>query len=367
MDWDAEFEAFRESAGLSFTDEQLQTIENHLKKQHERAEEIRGLSIDHSVEPVTSFTPGVPPTGPSSFRLTECQPPAHAQDDTSLAFLPVTHLSRLIATKEISPVELTRIYLDRLSTVGPKLNALVTLTDALAIGQAKAAEDRQMKDDLRGPLDGVPWGAKDLFATRGYPTSWGVSPFKDRVIDTDAAVVERLDQAGAVLVGKLSLGTFAGEPIWFGGTTLNPWDTSEHAWGSSAGPGAATSAGLVGFSIGSETLGSISAPSVRNGVAGLRPTYGRVSRYGAMALSWTMDKLGPMCRTVEDCALVFDTIRGSDPRDLSSVDDPFVWSGRSIRGLRIGLQKSEYDKDDNAWRESVVQRFFPCCEDWALS
>ena len=200
------------------------------------------------------------------------------------------------------------------------------MTEELALKQAADADAEIKAGKYRGPLHGIPWGAKDLLAAKGYKTTWGATPYKDQTIDLDATVVERLRDAGAVLVAKLSMGALAQGGVWFGGSTRNPWNTERSSSGSSAGPGSATAAGLVGFSIGTETLGSIISPSTTNGVVGLRPTYGRVSRYGAMALSWTMDKIGPMCRSVEDCVLVLNAIYGSDGRDDTVVDAPFEWN-----------------------------------------
>jgi Asp-tRNA(Asn)/Glu-tRNA(Gln) amidotransferase A subunit family amidase len=231
-----------------------------------------------------------------------------------LAFAPVTVLSELLRRRRVTSTELTRMYLDRIRRYDPTLLAVVTVTEERALRQARAADEEIARGRYRGPLHGVPWGAKDLLAVRGYPTTWGVAVYRDRVIDEDA-VVQRLDAAGAVLVAKLTLGELAWGDVWFGGMTRNPWRTEQGSSGSSAGAGSATAAGLVGFAIGSETLGSISSPATRNGVTGLRPTFGRVPRTGAMALSWTMDKLGPMCRSAEDCALVLDAIHGADGRD----------------------------------------------------
>jgi Asp-tRNA(Asn)/Glu-tRNA(Gln) amidotransferase A subunit family amidase len=254
-----------------------------------------------------------------------------------------------VQKREVSSTELTRMYLERLKTYGMRLNAVVTLTEELALKQAAEA-DREIKaGKYRGPLHGIPWGAKDLLATRGIPTTFGAAPYKNQVFDFDATVVERLQTAGAVLVAKLSLGALAQGDRWFGGQTKNPWNPDDPqrggASGSSAGPGAATAAGLVGFAIGTETRGSIISPSAANGVVGLRPTYGRVSRYGAMALSWTMDKIGPMCRSVEDCALVFNAIYGPDGRDDTIVDAPFAWNpGVPLSKLRIGYIASEFER-----------------------
>ena len=232
-------------------------------------------------------------------------------------------LSRLVERREITSTDLTTMYLNRLNRYGDTLNCVITLTPELALSQAARADQEIRAGRYRGPLHGIPWGAKDLLATRGVRTTWGAKPYEFQIIDSDATVVQRLQAAGAVLVAKLSMGALAQGGVWFGGSTRNPWDVSRSSSGSSAGPAAATAAGLVGFSIGTETLGSIISPSNACGVAGLRPTYGRVSRYGAMALSWTMDKIGPMCRGAEDCALVFNSIYGSDGHDETVVDAPF--------------------------------------------
>ena len=236
------------------------------------------------------------------------------------------------------------MYLERLKKYGPALNCVVTVTEELALAQAAQADREIRAGRYKGPLHGVPWGAKDLFATKGIPTTWGAAPFQNQVFDYDATIVERLRDAGAVLVAKLSLGALAQGDRWFRGQTKNPWNTERGSSGSSAGPGAATAAGLVGFAIGTETRGSIISPSIENGVAGLRPTYGRISRHGAMALAWTMDKIGPMCRSVEDCALVFNAIYGPDGRDDTVVDAPFAWNPDvPLSKLRIGYVKNEFD------------------------
>ena len=236
------------------------------------------------------------------------------------------------------------MYLERLKKYGPKLNCVVTLTEELALAQAAQADKEIRAGKYRGPLHGIPWGGKDLFATKGILTTWGAGPFQNQVFDYDATIVERLRDAGAVLVAKLSMGALAQGDRWFRGQTKTPWNTENGSSGSSAGPGSATAAGLVGFSVGTETRGSIISPSAVNGVTGLRPTYGRVSRYGAMALSWTMDKIGPMCRSIEDCALVFNAIYGPDGRDDTVVDAPFAWSPDvPLAKLKIGYIKAEFE------------------------
>src|SRR5437867_10315396 len=263
---------------------------------------------------------------------------------TDTLFKPAVELGKMIRARKISPVELTSAYLERARKLNPRLFAVVTMTDDLAMEQARAAEAEIMKHNYRGPLHGIPWGVKDLYATKGIPTQWGSPVFRGQTFDYDSTVVRKVREAGAVLIAKLSTGELASGAIWFGGTTRCPWDTNRSASGSSAGPGSATSAGLVGFSIGTETGGSIISPSSVNGVVGLRPTYGRVSRYGIMAASWTKDKPGPLCRSVEDCALVLRHIMGSDPLDASAVDAPFVFPAKtSVKGRKVGVLRDEFE------------------------
>jgi Asp-tRNA(Asn)/Glu-tRNA(Gln) amidotransferase A subunit family amidase len=339
-----------EISGLRFTDEQREMMLADLRDQRQQVEGIRAVRLPNSVPPALSFDPMVPglrlPEGPirGAVERTPVDPPRPSSDD-ELAFLPISELAGLIRTRRISSVELTRLYLDRISRHDPNLLAVVTVTEERAMRQARAADDEIARGRYRGPLHGIPWGAKDLLSVRGYPTTWGTPPFRDQVIDEDATVVQRLDAAGAVLIAKLTLGELAWGDVWFGGMTRNPWRPEQGASGSSAGPGAATAAGLVGFSIGSETLGSISSPSTRNGVTGLRPTFGRVPKTGAMALAWSMDKLGPMCRSAEDCALVLDAIHGADGSDLSARSVPFAWNPRrSPSEMRIGYFRRAFER-----------------------
>ena len=325
--------------GVDFNEAEEQMALGSVNRNLDSYEQLRKLNIPLDTEPAITFRPYLPgkkPTGKSTpgAKLKFARPvvPANLKPE-EIAFLPVTALATLIETKRITSTELTKIYLDRLKKYGDTLKCVVTLTEELALKQAADADAEIKAGKYRGPLHGIPWGAKDLLATKGIKTTWGAAPYKDQVIDLDATVVERLRDAGAVLVAKLSMGALAQGGVWFGGSTRNPWNTERSSSGSSAGPGAATAAGLVGFSIGTETLGSIISPSVTNGVTGLRPTYGRVSRYGAMALSWTMDKIGPMCRSVEDCVLVLNAIYGSDGRDDTCTDAPFEWNPRSTARL----------------------------------
>jgi Asp-tRNA(Asn)/Glu-tRNA(Gln) amidotransferase A subunit family amidase len=260
-------------------------------------------------------------------------------------------LAALLAGGQVSSVELTRLYLERLERWDPLLEAVVTRTEERALEEADRADRELAAGRRRGALHGIPWGAKDLLAVRGYPTTWGAMPFKEQQLAEDATVVRRLEEAGAVLVAKLSLGALAWGDVWFGGQTKNPWNPEQGSSGSSAGPGSATAAGLVGFAIGSETWGSIVSPSTRCGVTGLRPTFGAVSRHGAMALSWTMDKLGPMCRSVEDCALVYDAIRGPDGKDRTVIEAPFDWRPeRDPTELRLGYLKKQFEEEPDEER-----------------
>src|SRR5207244_1620644 len=258
--------------------------------------------------------------------------------------------------KKVSAVALTEMYLARLKRFDPKLHFTITLTEERAKAQAREADEEIAKGNYRGPLHGIPWGAKDLLAVRGYPTTWGAGGFQSQSIDEDATVVKRLDAAGAVLVAKLTLGALAMGDKWFGGRTRNPWNLSQGSSGSSAGPASATAAGCVAFTIGSETLGSISSPSTRCGCTGLRPSFGLVPRTGAMALSWSMDKLGPICRTVEDCALVLDAIHGRDGKDRTVQSAAFNWDANlDWRKLRVGYLKSAFERKPDEQQEAAKE------------
>jgi len=335
--------------GIDFPPEHDEAAVNGVNQNLGRFEQLRELDIPLDTEPAVSFKPYLPGrqpkpgATPGAVLNVTLQPPSRRASIEDLAFLPVTALAPLIQKREVSSTDLTRMYLERLKTIGARLHCVVTLTEELALRQAAAADAEIKAGKYRGPLHGIPWGAKDLFATTGIPTTFGAGPYRAQVIDYDATVVERLRDAGAVLVAKLSMGALAQGDRWFGGQTRNPWNPEQGASGSSAGPGAATAAGLVGFAIGTETRGSIISPSAVNGVVGLRPTYGRVSRHGAMALSWTMDKIGPMCRTVEDSVLVFNAIYGPDGRDDSVVDAAFTWNPDvPLAKLRIGYVAAEF-------------------------
>jgi Asp-tRNA(Asn)/Glu-tRNA(Gln) amidotransferase A subunit family amidase len=312
---------------------------------------MRVFPIAHDVPPAISFNPAPwqPPSCEPARRDAEPivraapKKPDAAED---LAFLPVTALAALIRARQVSSVELTKLYLERLRKYDPVLYCVVSYTDDLALKQAEQADREIAAGRYRGPLHGIPWGAKDLIAYPGYKTTWGAAPFREQILDTKATVARRLEEAGAVLIAKLTLGALAMGNRWFGGSTRNPWDPKRGSSGSSAGPGAAMAAGLVGFSIGSETLGSIISPSRTCGVTGLRPTFGRVSRHGCMTLSWSMDKLGPMCRSVEDCALVLAAIHGFDGFDPSAIDRPFSWPPpRDLRSLKVGYIEKDGPND----------------------
>jgi Asp-tRNA(Asn)/Glu-tRNA(Gln) amidotransferase A subunit family amidase len=341
--------------GIDFSEADQEQALGGVNRNLQSFEQLRKIDIPLDVEPPLSFRPyppGKKPRGGATpnARLKIALPPPGPRpanlDD--LAFMPVTALAALVQKRDVSATELTRMYLERLKKYGPKLNCVVTLTEELALAQAAQADKEIRAGRYRGPLHGIPWGAKDLFATKGIVTTWGAAPYQHQVLDYDATVVERLRDAGAVLVAKLTLGALAQGDRWFRGQTKNPWNPDDArrsgSSGSSAGPGSATAAALVGFAIGTETRGSIISPSAVNGVVGLRPTYGRVSRHGGMVLSWTMDKIGPMCRSVEDCALVFNAIYGPDGRDDSVVDAPFAWNPDiQLARLRIGYVKAEFD------------------------
>lgn len=336
-------------AGVQFDVAERELMLDSLKNQEAQIEALHKIPLDNSVSPAIVFNPVLPgrtvPTGPprAPVRSHVVIPsvPANLND---LAFLPVTQLSELIRTRKVTPTQLTQMYLARLKKYDPQLKCVITLTEDRALKQAAAADAEIASGKYRGPLHGIPWGAKDLLAVKGYKTTWGAGPYKDQVLDRDATVVQRLDAAGAILVAKLTLGELAQGDIWFGGRTNNPWKLDQGSSGSSAGPASATAAGLVGFAIGSETLGSISSPSTRCGATGLRPTFGRVPRSGAMALSWTMDKLGPLCRSAEDCALVLDAIYGPDGEDPSAIAAEYHWDGRiAPTSLRVGYVQAAFD------------------------
>jgi Asp-tRNA(Asn)/Glu-tRNA(Gln) amidotransferase A subunit family amidase len=349
-------------ADLTFTAPERALMREDVQEHRAAYAQIRAVPLDNSVPPALRFDPRLPgmeialPARPAAPAVPAAAPPVPA-DLEELAFAPVTHLAALLRAGHVRSVALTEMYLDRLKRYDPLLQCVVTLTEARALDQARAADAEIAAGHYRGPLHGIPWGAKDLLAVRGFPTTWGATPYREQVLDLDATVVERLDAAGAVLVAKLSLGALAWGDVWFGGTTRNPWNPAQGSSGSSAGSAAAVGAGLVGFALGTETYGSIVSPATRCGVSGLRPTFGRVSRHGAMALSWSMDKIGPLARSVADCALVFAAIVGPDGHDPTVADLPFTWTPDvDLRALRIGYLDAAFaeEREGKALDEAVL-------------
>ena len=335
-------------AGLELSDDEREATAKKLDTALDNYRKLRAFPVDYNVPPAIHFEASArqpedhqPPIDHVVQLLdpSELKCPSKEED---LAFLPVSKLARLIKSQQVSSVDLTKLYLRRLKKYGPSLNCVVTLTEDLALEQARRADKEIAEGNYRGPLHGIPWGAKDLIAYPGYPTGWGATPFRDQIRDEKATVAQRLDQAGAVLVAKLSLGALAWGERWYGGQTRNPWNKRQGSSGSSAGSAAATAAGLVGFSLGSETMGSIISPSRRCGTTGLRPTFGRVSRQGCMSLAWSLDKIGPITRGVEDCALVLGAIHGSDGMDATAITRPFNWPcPRDLKNLRVGYVEKE--------------------------
>ena len=359
-------EAAQGIAGLSFTrDEQQRIVErlNGASSPLPAFETLRTANLGNDTQPAVVFNPVPPgktlPTGRTPLKRRELEVSMPVTDE-ELAFLPVTHLAKLVENRQVKPSELTKLYLARLKQYDSRLQVVVTLTEELALRQAQRADDEIAAGVYSGPLHGIPWGAKDLLAVRGTKTTWGMTPYADRTIDLDSTVFSKLSDAGAILVAKLSTGALAVSARWFGGLTRNPWNTEQDASGSSAGPGSATAAGLVGFSIGTDTGGSIILPSTRNGVTGLRPTFGRVSRYGAMALVWTQDTIGPMCRSAEDCALVLNEIYGQDGKDNTLLDVPFNWDATAdVTKLRVGYLRAAFEGEipaNSEGREDVARR-----------
>jgi Asp-tRNA(Asn)/Glu-tRNA(Gln) amidotransferase A subunit family amidase len=335
-------------AGVPLEPAQKERMLEALGGQREGYAEIRNLKMPNSVAPAFVFDPlpshAMVPTEKREPRWSEPADLSVGSNLEELAYATVGELAALLQARKVTSVALTEMYLKRLKRYDAKLHFVITLTEERALAKAKQADEEIAAGRYRGPLHGIPWGAKDLLAVKGYPTTWGAGGFEHQSFDTDATVVQRLDAAGAVLVAKLTLGALAMGDKWFGGRTRNPWNTAQGSSGSSAGPASAVAAGCVGFAIGSETLGSISSPSTRCGDTGLRPTFGFVPRTGAMALSWTMDKLGPICRSVEDCAMVLSAIHGPDGEDLAVRDAAFAWdAGYDWKKLRVGYFKPAFD------------------------
>ncbi len=335
---------------LSFTPAERDSLREGVNDRIEAYKSLHNYSIKNSIPPSLIFNPL-----PIGFNVDQNQEQIDWQFDNEvdlpakmedLAFYTVADLSVLIKKGKITSTQLTNIYLNRLKQFGDTLQSVITITEELALKQAQNADLEIADGKYRGPLHGIPYGAKDLLSVMGYKTTWGAMPYKDQIIDENAMVIKKLEEAGAVLVAKLTMGALAWGDVWYGGKTRNPWNLEQGSSGSSAGSASSTAAGLVAFSIGTETLGSIVSPSTRCGVTGLRPTFGRVSRTGAMALSWTMDKIGPICRSAKDCALVFDAIRGVDGLDQSLIDAAFNYrSIPDLTNLKIGYIQDLFERD----------------------
>jgi len=335
--------------GLEFTDAERDSMINNLTGNLRRYNELHKINLTNNIPPALLFNPI-----PINFKINKTQKPIKFSDYSyvklpvnkdDLAFYSIGELAQLIKTKKISSVELTKFFIERLKKFGPKLYCVITLTEERAVAEAKKADEEIAKGKYKGLLHGIPFGVKDLLTTQKYKTTWGAEPYTDQLIDEDATVIQKLNNAGAVLAAKFSMGALAMGDVWFGGMTRNPWDTTSGSSGSSAGSAAAVSAGLIPFAIGTETLGSIVSPSTVCGVTSLRPTYGRVSRSGAMALSWSMDKIGPLCRNTEDIAIVFNAIHGLDEKDQTLYYAAFNYSPKlNLKKLRVGYLKSDFDK-----------------------
>ena len=355
-------------AGVSYTPAERQMIVDTIESQLAMLEARRTFVPDNEVAPAMVFDPRLPGFSPpavesSGAKLGEAGDGKLPDDDADIAYATVASQGRWLREGALTSRRLTEIYLERLERHGPKLECVVTLTRDLALAQADRADAELKAGKDRGLLHGIPWGAKDLLDTAGIQTSWGAATHEGRTPDRDAVVVQRLQRAGAVLVAKLSLGAIAYGDRWYGGQTKNPWNVAEGSSGSSAGSGAAVAAGLVGFALGTETMGSIVSPSMRNGVCGLRPSFGRVGRSGSMALCWSLDKIGPLARRAEDCAAVLAAINGGDPDDASSFDVSFGYDGTrhdpgSLAGVRVGMDPGwfEHESDADAIEQAVVER-----------
>jgi Asp-tRNA(Asn)/Glu-tRNA(Gln) amidotransferase A subunit family amidase len=330
--------------GVAYTAAERALMLDNIGAQIALARQRRSVALPADLPPATRFDPRPPgfvmPEG--GFRPAETDGPDPSEPE-DIAFAPVAVLGRLIRTRRISAARLARLYLDRLERLAPRLECVATLTAERAMEQAEAADRVLAAGTYLGPLRGIPWGCKDIIDTEGIPTGWGAEPYRDRVPARDASVVRQLAAAGAVMLAKLSVGALAYGDLWYGGRTRNPWNTEEGSSGSSAGSAAATAAGLVGFALGTETLGSIVAPSLRCGTTGLRPTFGRVARTGAMPLCWTLDKIGPICRAVEDTALVLHALNGADPADPFQIPAPFAYdAAEPVAGLRVGYDEADF-------------------------
>lgn len=349
---------------LNFTKTERDSMQEGLKLNLNRIKALHAFSLKNETPPAFIFNPL-----PAGFMIEDVQKalnfglPVEMQlpeNDTELAFYTVAQLSVLVRDKKVTSTKLTKLYLDRLKKFGDTLECVVTLLENRALEQAARADEEIAAGNYRGPLHGIPYGIKDLFTLEGYKTTWGAMAYKDQMPGNTATVIHKLEEAGAVLLVKLTLGALAMGDVWYGGKTRNPWNLEQGSSGSSAGSGAATAAGLVAFAIGTETLGSIVSPSTRNGVTGLRPTFGRVSRTGAMALSWTMDKVGPMCRSAQDCAIILNAIYGPDGMDKAVINAPFNYNtDQDIGSLKIGYLKNLFERNySNRSNDSIAIMVF---------
>jgi Asp-tRNA(Asn)/Glu-tRNA(Gln) amidotransferase A subunit family amidase len=350
---DDDVHAAQKLLALDLTDDEIDTLLADVRDNAEDFEFMHQYTLKNEVPPALLFNP-VPKgfaVDTSSVALewdipTEVPLPVNRDE---LAFYSILELASLLRSQQITSMELTQLYLDRIRRYDDTLLSVITVTEELALEQARRADEEIQQGEYRGPLHGIPYGVKDLLAVEGYKTTWGANTHKNQMIDETATVVKKLEDAGAVLIAKLTSGALARGDVWFGGTTKNPWDLTQGASGSSAGSASAVVAGLVGFAIGTETMGSISSPSTRCGASGLRPTFGRVSRHGVMTLSWSLDKVGPICRSAEDAALVFDAIRGADANDQTTVEASFAYdSDIDLSNLRIGFVEKYFEKDTTA-------------------
>jgi Asp-tRNA(Asn)/Glu-tRNA(Gln) amidotransferase A subunit family amidase len=351
----ADVRSAQKMINLNFGDAEIDTLLSYLEDNRKSYESMRTFPLGNEITPALSFDPYPldllikPSTGLNKWEIDENV--KLPKDRESIAFLSIMELAGLIKSKQISSLELTELYLERIKKHDPKLLAFITVTEELALSQARRADTEIARGNYKGPLHGLPYGIKDLAAIPNYPTTWGAAPYKDQVINETATVAKKLEEAGAVLIGKMVSGSLARGDVWFGGKTKNPWDLTQGAIGSSAGSASATSAGLVAFSIGTETLGSIISPSTRCGVTGLRPTFGAVSRSGFMTLSWSMDKVGPICRNATDCAIVYDYIKGQDHADRSVQDAAFEYlDAAKLKDLKVGYFSSQFESDTTANR-----------------
>ncbi len=340
--------------GLEFGEQAIDTLYQYLERNKRGYDSLRKFTTSNETFPAITFDPHPVGYEPKLGRVQhDFKIPADVEmpdNKEELAFYSIPKLASLIRSRKITSTELTELYINRIKRYDGQLLSVITITEELAFAQAKKADEEIAAGKYKGILHGIPYGVKDLISVEGYPTTWGSAPYKDQVFDYTATVVERLNEKGAILIAKLVSGALARGDVWFGGKTKNPWDLNQGASGSSAGSGSATAAGLVAFSLGTETLGSITSPATRNGVVGLRPTYGRVSRHGVMSLSWSMDKIGPLCRSVEDCQIVFDAIYGYDSKDPSTNRAEFSGIDRNLSDLKVAYLKKDIERDTTSSR-----------------